>query len=315
MVSTPKIAVIGAGNWGKNLVSNLHQLGVLTAVADASPELRSGLGEIYPELQLHASVGDLLANGEVDAVAIATPAHTHHAVAMECLHAGKDVFCEKPLTLSSREAGELCDFAESKDRILMVGHLLLYQPAVRWLRNYIGSGKLGRIYSLHQERKKLGRARVHENALWSLGVHDVAVLLDLVGESPCDVSASGCAGLQRGIEDDVYCHLTFPSGVIAHVHNSWLWPEDRRRLTVVAEKGMLVYEEKDQTVTLHRKTIGADLQNCDGGEEVLFEGSAQPLRLEMEHFVECIRTRQRPLSDGRSGLAVVEVMELAAKYF
>ena len=143
------------------------------------------------------------------------------------------------------------------------------------------------------------------------GVHDVAVLLHLVGAAPTSTTFSGHCGLQSEIEDDTYLHMDFPGGVKAHLHNSWLWPTNRRGLTVVGEKGMLVYDEVAQNVTLHRKTIDADLQNQDGGEEVVFEGSGQPLRLELEHFIDCIATRATPRSDGQNGLDVVRVLETA----
>ncbi len=252
-----------------------------------------------------------LLQSDINAVAIATPVPTHHAIAKAFLEAGKDVFVEKPMTFTVAEAEDLVATAKAGGRVLMVGHLLLYQPAVHWLKEYLDGGKLGQIYSLHQERMKLGRARAVENVLWSLGVHDVAVLLYLVGAAPASTSFSGHCGLQAEIEDDTYLHMEFPGGIKAHLHNSWLWPENRRRLTVVGEKGMLVYDEIAQNITLHRKIIDAELQNCDGGDEVVFEGSGQPLKLEMEHFIDCIKTRATPRSDGQNGLEVVRVLETA----
>ncbi len=305
-----KIAVIGAGNWGINLVRNLRDLGVLSHVAEAVPALRERAAGEAPDAELLDDYTPLLGAG-IDAVAIATPVPTHHAVAKAFLEAGKDVFVEKPMTLTVAEAEDLVATAAANDRVLMVGHLLLYQPAIAWLKDHLGSGELGKIYSLHQERAKLGRARAAENVLYSLGVHDVAVLLHLAGAAPTAVQFSGHCGLQAGIEDDTYLHLDFPGGLKAHLHNSWLWPEDRRRLTVVAEKGMLVYDEHAQTITLHRKTIDAELGNCDGGSEVVFEGSGQPLKLELEHFIDCVRTRAEPRSCGRNGLDVVRVLESA----
>ena len=213
------------------------------------------------------------------------------------------------MTLRRREAETLVRIAYEQDRILMVGHLLLYQPAIRFIKDYLAKGHLGRIYHFHQERKKLGRARYVENVTWSLGVHDLAVLIHLAGEPPRHIFASGHCGLHEKVEDDVYVHLSFADGMKAHLHNSWLWPENRRRLTVVAERGMLVYDEIAGTVTLHRKTIDKDLNNHDEGEEALFEGADPPLRLELRHFLDCIATRKQPISDGRNGLAVVEALE------
>ncbi len=303
-----RIAVIGAGNWGINLMRNLRDLGVLSHIAETVSDLRDRVRSEVQDVELLDDYRPLL-EADIDAVAIATPVPTHAAIAGEFLAAGKDVFVEKPMTLTAVEAENLVAQAEEGKRILMVGHLLLYQPAIAWLKDYLDAGKLGKVFSFHQERMKLGRARAAENVLWSLGVHDVAVLLYLAGSAPVASSFSGHCGLQDGIDDDTYLHMEFPGGVKAHLHNSWLWPENRRRLTVVGEKGMLVYDELAQNITLHHKTIDSDLQNQDQGEGVVFEGSGQPLRLEMQHFIECIKTRATPRSDGKKGLDVVRILE------
>lgn len=312
-----RVAVIGAGNWGKNLVANFHALGALAAVAEVSEELRRGVEAKYPGVRLHADYRPLLAS-DIDAVAIATPPATHFEIAQAFLHWGKDVFVEKPLTLSSREARALVELAQETGRILMVGHLLLYQPAIEWIKDFLDSGGIGSLVSLHQERLNLGRARSVENALWSLGVHDVAVLLHLVGDFPDELQIAGQRAIQPTVEDDVYLHLRFGGGagraeIQAHLHTSWLWPEKRRRLTVIGARGMLVYDELDQTVVLHRKGIRDDLSNRDEGSEVVFKGDAEPLRRELEHFLACVKSRQRPRSDGRNGLDVVRVLEQATE--
>ena len=307
------IAVIGAGNFGKNHVRTLHQLGVLSAVADLSPALREGVTKDYPSVRVLESFETLLTDDTIEGVTIATPAHTHYGIAKQFLEAGKDVLVEKPMTMSVAEAEDLQRIAEANGRILMVGHLLMYQPAVRFIHDFIADGKLGKVFTLHQERAKLGKARSVENALWSLGVHDVAVLLYLVGEKPSEISAFGHRGLQANIEDDLYLHLAFPSGIKATLHNSWLWPEDSRMLRVIGERGMLVYDEKAQKVTLLNKTIDAALNNVDTGSEIVFEGAAEPLKLELQHFIDSIKTRQTPVSDGRNGIEVIRVMEQAAK--
>lgn len=287
---------------------NFHELGVLHAVADANATLRERLKADYPGVTVEADYRDLL-ESDIDAVAIATSAPTHAEIAGAFLDAGIDVFVEKPMTLSRPEALGLVEKAKARERILMVGHLLLYQPAIQFIKKYLDDGKLGSIYHLHQERKKLGRARYVENVTWSLGVHDLAVLLYLVGEPPRHIFASGHCGLQKAVEDDVYVHMTFSKEVKAHLHNSWLWPENRRQLTVIGEKGILVYDEVNSRVILHRKTIDAELNNHDDGTEVIFEGDGQPLRLELEHFLECIESRKTPISDGMNGLQVVEALE------
>lgn len=307
-----KVAVIGAGNWGKNLVKNFYDLKALAAVVDEDEERLSQIERAYPGVILLNHPDDLW-DMPIPAVAIATPASTHYEIAKEALNFGKDVFAEKPLTLRASEAKELADLARKKARILMVGHLLLYQPAIRWIKDFIAQGNLGGLYSLHQERLNLGRARRGENALWSLGVHDVAVFLDLVGEEPSQIEIVGQKALQERIEDDIYLHLSFPSGVFAHLHASWLWPEKRRRLTVIGEEGMLVYDEIAQKVTLHRKSISPQLDNVDEGEEVVFEGASEPLKIELLHFIECCKNRQKPYSDGQSAVRVIRVLEEAGR--
>lgn len=312
MDSSSKVAVIGAGNWGKNLVKNFHALGALGAVVETDDRLRERLAEEYPGVPIYRDYVDIW-NSVIPSVVIATPAATHYEIAKAALLAGKDVFVEKPMTLLASEAEDLARLADRERRVLMVGHLLLYQPAIRFIKDYLCCGKLGAVRSLHQERLNLGRARSVENALWSLGVHDVAVVLHLVGESPTALSATGQCVVQQGIEDDVYLHLRFPAGVQAHLHTSWLWPEKRRRLVVVGTDGMLVYDELAQNVTLHRKGIGPDLKNRDDGSEVVFEGADEPLLIECKHFLDCVASRKKPLSDGWSAVEVVRVMEQASR--
>jgi len=306
-----KVAVVGAGAWGKNIVATLYKLGRLGPVAEASASLREELGARFPGIDLRPDYRELVGDAAVPAVALATPAPTHFDIAKAFLEAGQDTFVEKPMTLTSADAANLVAIASQRGRILMTGHLLLYQPAVRFLRGFLEEGQLGQVYTLHQERAKLGRARAVENALWSLGVHDVAVLLFLAGQAPQSVSAFRHCGLQPGIADDVYLHLAFANGVKASLHNSWLWPEDSRVLRIIGECGMLEYREKEQKVWWHRKGIDARLQNVDSGSELIFEGSAEPLTLEMEHFIECVAHRSPPLSDGVNGLEVVRVLERA----
>lgn len=304
-----KVAVIGAGNWGTNLIKTLYPLGVLAAVAEQSEASRTHLKKIYPDLDVCSDFGKLL-DSNVQAMLIATPAPTHYRIAREALRAGKDVFIEKPMALRTAEAEELVAIAEKENRILMVGHLLLYQPAVQWLKAYLESGLLGDLNSLHQERLSLGRARETESVLWDLGVHDLAVLLYLTGTHPVVGRVSGQQRLRSGIEDDIYLHLTFDGNIQAHLHASWIWPVRRRQLMLTGTKGMLVYDEMAQTVTLHRNGIHKkDLSAWDEGTERVFQGEWAPLTREMEHFLQCIRNRKQPLSGGRSGVAVIKVLE------
>lgn len=302
-----KIGVIGAGNWGKNLVNNFTELGVLAGVADGLDENLGAAKQVCEHVVTYTNHHDLLADG-YDAVAVATPAHTHYEIAKDAIAAGCDVFIEKPMTLDVEEAQKLKSLQQSSGKIIMVGHLLMYQPAIGFIKKYLDDGKLGKVYSLHQRRSKLGRVRAVENVLWSFGVHDVAVLLHLVGESPVSLQVSGHAGVQNHVEDDTYLHLDFANGIKTHLHNSWLWPRVERSLTVVGENGMLYYDELEQNVKLVRKTVNTDLSHSDEGEEIVFDGSGQPLRLELEHFMECCKNRKQPQSCVENGLAVVKVL-------
>lgn len=312
-MSQIRVAALGAGAWGKNVVRTLHQLGALALIVDPDAKRRAELAEQYPGVALAEGPEAAFNDPGIHAVAISTPVPTHAPLAEAAMRAGKDAFVEKPITLSAAEAEGLTQLAEAEGRVLMVGHLLMYQPAIAALREALKAGVIGKVYALHQERLNLGRARAVENVMWSFGVHDVAVLLDLVGEAPDQVWATGQRCLQPHVEDDVHLHLGFPSGVRAHLHTSWLWPEKRRRLTVVGSEGMFVLDEADQKLVLHRKGITEALANRDEGESVHFEGSGEPLALELQHFLDRIADRQAPRSDGKQGLAVVRVLEQAQK--
>lgn len=311
MQDSIKVAVIGAGNWGKNIVKNFYELGALSAIVDEDEGRLNKVGKDYKGVHLLTSLNDLW-KMDIPAVAIATSAPTHYEITKTALSKGRDVFAEKPFTLNASQAEELVTLAKSSGRIIMVGHLLLYQPAIRWIKDCILKNTLGKLYFLHQERLNLGRARRGENALWSLGVHGVAVFLDLVGRNPQRVEVVGQPVLQKDVEDGVYLHLAFSGGVAAHLHASWLWPEKHRRLTAVFERGMLVYDEIAQTVTLHKKYINSKLENMDEGQQVVFKGNSEPLKLELKHFIECCQSRQRPYSDGESAVGVIKILEEAS---
>lgn len=311
---SPRIGLIGAGAWGKNLARVLHRLGVLAGVAEAAEPLRAGLQAAHPQLPVFASHQQLLAELDLDAVAVASPVNTHCQIGLEVIASGRDLFVEKPMTLTVEEARRLADAAIAADRLLMVGHLLLYKPAVEFLQGWLAGGELGRVFTIHQQRAKLGRARSAENALESLGVHDVAAVLHLLGESPVRVEFAGHCGLRSGIEDDTHLHLTFPSGVQAHLHNSWLWPEDARRMVVVGERGMVIYDEHAEAVRLVRKVIDPEtLASSSEGEELLFQAPRDfdALEAELRHFAECVTTRRSPRSGIENGLAVMGVLEEA----
>jgi predicted dehydrogenase len=307
-----RVIVVGAGNWGKNLVRNFAELGALAGVAETSDSIREAIAAQYPDVPLFNDFEQVLASNE-SAVALATPGPTHYKLALAALKAGKDVFIEKPMTLRTDEARELATYADQHDRILMVGHLLLYQPAIAWMRDYLASGKAGAVRHIATQRLKLGRVRAEENVWWSFAPHDVSVVLELLGRPELEsVKAQGQAMVQPTIEDYVHVDLTFAEGQSAHIHCSWYWPTVERRTTVLCEQQILVYDEVAQTVTIHQKQIdGATLQHADGGMESVAIANEQPLRLECQHFLDCLKTRQRPRSDGWNGVAVVDILERA----
>lgn len=308
-----QVIVVGAGNWGRNLVRNFYELEALAGVAEVNPELRSKVAENYPEVKLYDTFEAAL-NSQVPAIVIATPAPTHYAMADAALKAGKHVFVEKPMTLRTDESRGLAEYADRKDLVLMVGHLLLYQPAITWIRDYLATGKAGKVLHVAATRAKLGRVRREENVWWSFAPHDVSVVLDLLGNPKIDrVAASGHAMLQPGIEDNIHVDLRFASGQTAHIHCSWYWPLLERKTVVIAEKQMLVYDEVAQEVTIYNKGVDEQLNNRDEGNETVPVAEAQPLRIECQHFLDCISKGQRPRSDGWNGVAVVEILEKATE--
>jgi predicted dehydrogenase len=305
-----KVGVIGAGSMGEKLIRSLYELGALYGIAENDPHRRYFLAEDYPDVPLFDDFHDLLKT-PVTAVAIATPAETHYEVSKAALYADKDVFVEKPITLSSFDAEELVAIARVRGLILMAGHLLLYQPAIQQIKSFLQSGSLGEVYSLQQERLNLGGAKSLENALWSLGVHDVAAILFIIGTIPNKIVALGQQILQPGVEDDVHLHMRFPGNLQAHLHLSWLWPERRNALTIIGSKGMLRYDEVDQTVIFHQKGIDLSLCAWDEGGELIFQGDGDPLRLELSHFLSRIADRKPPLSDGGSSIEVIRTLQEA----
>jgi predicted dehydrogenase len=313
-----RMAIVGLGYWGPNLARNLARVGELAWACDLSSENRERYGKLYPEARTTADLDEVLADPTVDAVAIATSVPTHHPLGMRVLASGKHLFVEKPLALSVAEARELVEAAEAADRRLMVGHLLLFHPGLRRVKALIDAGELGDLRYLYGVRVNLGKVRADENALWSLGAHDIAVLLDLVGERPCELQARGECYVRPHVEDVVFGYLKFPSGVIAHLHLSWLDPHKTRSLTVVGSDKMVVFDdmESDRKVTIYDKGITQPRADTYGEYVGIRSGdismpripSDEPLRLEVEEFAAAIRDQRPPVSDGHSGIAVVEVL-------
>ena len=318
MTAPLRLAIVGLGYWGPNLARNLARVGELAWACDLSDDNLRRYGKLYPEARMTADLDEVLADDTVDGVAIATSVPTHHPLGMRVLAAGKHLFVEKPLALSVAEARELVEAAEDADRRLMVGHLLLFHPGLRAVKRLIDSGELGKLFYLYGNRQNLGKVRADENALWSLGAHDIAVLLDLVGERPTELQARGECYVRPGVEDVVFGYLKFPSGVVAHLHLSWLDPNKMRRLTVVGSDKMVVFDdmESDRKVTVYDKGINLPRADTYGEYVAVRSGdisiprvpSDEPLRLEVEEFAAAIRERRAPVSDGNSGIAVVEVL-------
>lgn len=318
-----RVGVVGYGYWGPNLVRNLDQLpsADLVAVCDASPANLERMHTAHPDVRGISDLDEMLGSCNLDAVVVATPAPTHAAVATRVLEAGLHCFVEKPLTLSSADADALVALAASKDRVLMTGHLMVYHAAVEWIRDYLASGELGEVLYVYSQRLNLGKVRADENSFWSLAPHDISVVLDLLGEVPNSVSASGAAYLREGVEDVVFATLHFPSGKMANIHVSWLDPHKVRRLTVVGTKKMLVFDDMEATekIWIYDKGVapkdalayGEDLTLRFGDIIAPYVKMTEPLAAEMNHFLDCCVTGSRPRSDGGDGLAVVHVLEAA----
>jgi predicted dehydrogenase len=314
-----RVGVAGLGYWGPNLARNFAAIpGCEVAwCCDPSEAVRVRASAMFPEARLTGQFSDLLADPELDAVVLATPVPTHAELAVQVLEAGKHCFVEKPLAQSVAEARRAVSAAEQADRILMVGHLLEYHPGVQRLKQLTDSGELGEIYYIYGNRLNLGKLRADENALWSLGAHDVSVVLYLAGEEPVEVVAHGEAYVRPGVEDVVFCFLRFPSGLSAHLHLSWLDPHKERRFTVVGSRRMATFDDMDleRKLTIYDK--GFDEDSHSYGEYITRSGdifspripNVEPLRVECEHFVHCVRTGEPPRSDGNSGLRVVRVLE------
>ena len=316
---TIRLGVAGLGYWGPNLARNFALIeGCEVAwLCDASAAATQRLAPAFPTARTTADLGDLLADGELDAIVLATPVPTHADLAVAVLESGKHCFVEKPLATSAADAERAVAAAEEAGRILMVGHLLEYHPAVTRLKELIDSGELGDLYYIYGNRLNLGKLRADENALWSLGAHDVSVALHLIGEEPLECVAQGAAYVRDPVQDVVFCFLRFPSGVVTHLHLSWLDPHKERRITVVGARRMAAFDDMliEGKLTVYDKGFDEDTRSW--GEYIARSGdifspripNVEPLRLECEHFIESIRTGTTPRSDGQSGLRVVRVLE------
>ncbi len=307
-----RIAVIGSGYWGRNLVRNFHQLGALHTVCDGNPRVEAEIREKYPQAVFRRSYAEVLADVDVDAVVVATPAVTHFEMARQAIEAGKDVYVEKPLALKVDEGAELLSLAERHGRIVMVGHILQYHPAVLKLKELIASGDLGRIDYIYSNRLNMGKIRTEENILWSFAPHDISVVLGLLDEDPVSVTCDGGEYLNLGVADVTLSQLTFASGVRAHIFVSWLHPFKEQRLVVVGSEKMAVFDDTaaDKLVLYSHRVEWRDrVPNAVKamGEKVEIENT-EPLNSECRHFLECVEQRATPRTDAREGVRVLKVL-------
>ena len=312
-----KVGVAGLGYWGPNLARNFDLLADLSWICDASPELLERQAKRYPKARATTRFEDLLEDPELDAVVIATPVPTHAPLAMQALEAGKNVFVEKPMAMNAADAEAMVELAEAKGLVLMPGHLLLYHPGVLMLKKIIDSGELGDVLYLYGNRQNLGKIRRDENALWSLGVHDLSVILYLIGEEPSEVWAHGQSFLTKGVQDVVFCYLRFPSGKIAHMHLSWLDPHKMRRITVVGREKMVVFDdmELERKVTIYEKAPWkrtdsyGEWQTRSGDISIPKISTDEPLKLECQEFLRLVAGEGDRAKVAEDGARVVRALD------
>lgn len=321
-----QVAVAGVGGWGKNLVRNYSQIPQcsLKYICDLDRKKLEQLRLQLPSIKVTTSFADLLEDPDLQAIIVATTAPTHYTLCKAALQAGKDVYVEKPFVLAVAQAEELIQVAQRTGRILMVGHLLKFHPVISRLKQMIDSTELGDIYYIYDQRVNLGTVRGDENALWNFAPHDISIILYLMGKEPTDVAARGQSYLQPGIEDVVFLTLNFNGKSMAHIHVSWLDPHKIRKITVVGSKKMAVFDDMESTEKLkvYDKSAEQHAEYNTFAEYITLRFGDitiphlkidEPLKLECQHFLDCIRERKQPLSDGRDGLRVVKILDAAQR--
>lgn len=315
--ATPTLGVVGCGYWGQNLVRNFCELGALAAVCDTE---QSRLDEVTEKYQVAVTrrFDDFLTRSEIQAIAIAAPAAQHFELAKKALLAGKDVFVEKPLALHVEEGEQLVELAQEKSRVLMVGHLLHYHPAIIELRRILRAGELGKVEYISSSRLNLGKLRTEEDILWSFAPHDISAILHLLGEVPTSVAAQGASYLNHSISDVTLTIMSFASGVKAHIFVSWLHPFKEQKLVIVGDRKMAVFDDMqdERKLVLYSHRIDwvdrvPIARRAEG--EVVFLDKSEPLRLECQHFLECVESRRTPRTDGENGVRVLEILHAAGQ--
>lgn len=314
------LAIIGAGRWGKNHVKTAN--GLLNpeqiTVCDFSEAARKIVNEINPEINFTTDFDSVINNKEINAVIIATPAETHFGIAKKAMEAGKNVLVEKPITLVPSEASELLSLSLRLDLKLMVGHVLLFHPAVLKIKDGMDKGDIGKLQYIYSNRLNLGAIRSEENALWSFAPHDISVIQFLVGDNPTEIQANGGAFVQKGIEDSTLTFLTYPNNVKAHIFVSWLHPFKEQRMVIIGDKGMYVFEDSLKTEKLKFfpkgfKEVNGVIEKFDADYEVIEFDNIMPLAEEQKHFYESIENNTTPRTDGKHALEVLEILSKATE--
>jgi len=312
------IGIIGAGYWGKNILRNLYQLGVLAVCCDSDDKIISNSKASFPGIDCTKSAEDILNNKNIKAVAIATPAATHYHIAKKALLKNKDVFVEKPLALTFKDGKDLVDIAKKNGRILMVGHILHYHPAIIKLKELIDSGALGKIQYIYSNRLNIGKLRTEENILWSFAPHDISAILMLIEEEPSGLVCFGGDYLNRGIYDTTLTTLEFKNRVKGHIFVSWLHPYKEQKFIVVGSEAMAVFDDmSDEKLFLYRHKIEWKEGRMPVAHKTNYKvvpiQKKEPLKEELEHFIECVKARKTPVTDGHEGLRVLKVLTLCEK--
>ena len=308
------IACVGAGYWGKNLIRNFHELGVLKVICDDNINLLRSFSKQYPDAASYSSFSQVLTDNSIHAVSISTPVVTHNLLIQQALKAGKHVFVEKPLCLDENQAVECIELADSFKLTLMVGHLLWYHPAVLEIRRALHAGELGKIHYLYSNRLNMGLLRDGENVLWSFASHDISIILGLVDSKPVAVKAFATEHLQTGIADQVIGILAFENKISAHIHVSWLNPFKEQKLVIVGEKAMLVFDDTlpwEQKLAKYCHSVHWENQRpvaVKSDPQYIELTPAEPLKSECQHFIDSIVSGSRPRTDGREGLKVLKVL-------
>ena len=316
-----KIAQVGAGYWGKNLVRNFAQLGALAAIVEPNSNFAGGLSEEF-DVPIR-TLDEVLKDISIDGISFATPAETHAELALKAIAADKDVFVEKPLALSVKDAENVIAKAADANKIVMVGHLLKYHPIFVHVQNMVESGILGKLQYIYSNRMGFGKFRTEEDVWWSFAPHDITMVLALAGEEPSSLTAQGVSCVSPGLADWVTAQATFKNGIHAHFNISWMHPFKEQRLTVVGEKGMLVFEDSKSEWNEKLAFYPLSSEKRSDGSPLLQKADVQyievkrsePLKTECQHFIDCISTRQQPKSDGVDGLRVLKVLQQGAEAF